>query len=105
MTKPKSLRELVVYLEQESPRVTIIGIHGEIDQCEFLRASPGGFHFVEVDSEKEHFLPMNCRLTDAASQAEAGMEFSENGFSLTKFNRTVRVEYRGRSIEPGTLII
>lgn len=93
---PRSLRELVPYL-MEHPRVRITGPTPEspatVTRIEtFLTASESRLWF-QPEHGRMHFVPLSCNITDAALLSETGVTFDELGFTITKFNRSIRVEY------------
>ena len=53
---------------------------------------PAAFWLLQASNGQERFLPLNCRLGTAA-QHEAGVTFDADGFTLTKFGRSIRVDY------------
>lgn len=102
MNKPTSLKELFVHFA-EHPRVRITDHHGVTTLNQYSSWFDGRLFFQKLDTETDpgrtlvvdepHFLPINCKLTDAASQAEAGITFDDTGFTFTKFGHSIRVEY------------
>jgi hypothetical protein len=85
-TRPNSLRELVEYLTA-NPKVRITDLKGVTTFEKFVRSEDNGLWF------QNKFLPINCRLTDAAAENEAAMMFDSAGFTLIKFDKPIRVEY------------
>jgi len=88
---PTSLRELLAFLARR-PRVLYTGFDGATAPEAFSSAVESGLWFIRQDGE-EQFLPVNCRLGRAAA-AEGGLAFDGDGFTFTKFGRSVRYEYR-----------
>lgn len=91
---PRSLRELIAFLGRR-PRVVCTGLDQVVTEERFLRADGAGFLFRREDADgapRDVFLPVNCRQ-GAAGAHESGLAFDADGFSLTKFGRTVRYTY------------
>jgi hypothetical protein len=95
IAKPKSLKDLVPYLT-ENPMVCMYNLDGSYTEETFLREEASGLWFRRVfrGETKDHFLPVNCRLSDAAAKHEAGVTFDDAGFTLTKFGKSIRVDYQ-----------
>jgi hypothetical protein len=89
---PASLRTLVDFLTA-SPYVRFTNFDLATQDKKFLREDAGGLWFV-CDDGTHSYLPIDCRRTEAAAAAEAGVTFDMGGFTLTKVGHSIRVEYR-----------
>jgi hypothetical protein len=89
---PESLAQLVPFLTVNR-HVTFTNFDGTVHQSTFARAEGSGLWFRRGHDNTEHFLPVNCRMTDASARAEAGVTFDAAGFTLSKFGREIRVDY------------
>lgn len=100
MPRPKTLREVVRYLadhpeveihrpEHTSTRTGQV-IPEERSRCRF-RASAGGGLWFDASPGREHYLPIDCGMTEA----ETGVTLDEGGFTLVKFGIAIRVTYVG----------
>lgn len=92
MRKPVNLAELVPYLV-EHPMVRVSNLSGAITEEMFIRADSAGFWFEASVNEPLRFLPVNCRMGPAAAH-ESGVTIDDRGFTLAKFGREIRVDYR-----------
>jgi len=91
MQKPISLQGLPDYLLLH-PAVSVTNFDGTRETANFLDSYPNGMWFAREDG-RDFFLPMNCHITEKASLAEAGIDIDDRRFSLTKFGKTIRVDY------------
>jgi hypothetical protein len=89
--KPTNLADLAAYL-RDFPAVTTTNFNGTVTDDIFVGADGTGFFFICVDGN-ETFLPINCRMGAAAAH-ESGVTIDDLGFTLTKFGKTIRVDYR-----------
>ena len=92
MKAPESLRDLLDFLALH-PEVTMTNLDGSIEHSAFERAEGSGLWFRRASDGHEHYLPVNCRM-GAAAQHESGVTFDAAGFTLSKFGRDLRVDYR-----------
>lgn len=85
MDKPKDLKALIEYLKV-CPRVQ--GRH-EAAVMRFASQQKGGLWFQVEGEARRVYLPINCGLT----AAESGFAFTDAGFTVTKFNITLKYDY------------
>jgi hypothetical protein len=88
MERPSKIAELVPFLE-EHRFALLTDLYGKDEIVRFLRADAGGLHF--SGEVREHYLPIRCGAP--GDRSETGIELDPEGFSITKFGRTVRVRY------------
>ncbi|HKI19186.1 MAG TPA: hypothetical protein VKA15_14975 [Isosphaeraceae bacterium] len=92
---PTNLRELVAYLE-ERPRVRITGpsphsLEPVMREELYLYWADGLMWFQPFDGPPCHIF-VGCKLKAAAGSA-TGLAFDAEGFTVTKFGVSIRVEY------------
>lgn len=96
---PGRLRDLVPFLARR-PYVRCDVLDGQAAIAHpvverFLREDAAGLWFVREDAAgvaRDVFLPVNCRR-GAAGAHESGLAFDPDGFTLTKFGRSIRYTY------------
>jgi hypothetical protein len=90
MNKPQRLKDLIPFL-QANPAVTIRHWNGTVTLEMFSRFEAGLLWHVNEAGE-EHHLPIACGMA-AAAPFETGLDFDDDGFSMTKFGHTLRFDY------------
>jgi hypothetical protein len=96
MSRPTNLRELAAYLTA-NPRVrkTVprpAGLAPIVREESFLTFENGRLWFL-AEGLAGTFIPISCTLTPQDAQAETGILFDEEGFTVTKFGASIRVDY------------
>lgn len=91
---PSCLRDLVPFLSRR-PYVRCEGLDQVVTDERFLREEAAGLWFLREDADgatRDVFLPVNRRQGRAAAH-ETGLAFDADGFTITKFGRSIRYTY------------
>lgn len=88
MKRPTKLAELAPFLEEHRFAV-LTDLFGGDEVVRFVRADPSGLHF--LGEIRSHYLPIRCG--GPGDRSETSVSLDDEGFSMTKFNRTIRVRY------------